>query len=32
VDAAHKTWEQALQILDELNHPDAERLRSKLNG
>jgi tetratricopeptide (TPR) repeat protein len=28
--AAHDAWQQALTILDELNHPDADQLRTKL--
>jgi DNA-binding SARP family transcriptional activator/tetratricopeptide (TPR) repeat protein len=29
-DDAHDTWQQALTILIELDHPDAERIRTKL--
>jgi tetratricopeptide (TPR) repeat protein len=28
--AAHDAWQQALTILDELNHPDADQVRTKL--
>jgi DNA-binding SARP family transcriptional activator/tetratricopeptide (TPR) repeat protein len=28
--AAHAVWQQALAILDELDHPDADQLRSRL--
>jgi tetratricopeptide (TPR) repeat protein len=28
--AARETWQQALTILDELNHPDADTVRTKL--
>jgi tetratricopeptide (TPR) repeat protein len=28
--AAHDAWHQALTILDDLNHPDADQLRTKL--
>jgi len=28
--AAHHAWQQALVILDQLDHPDAEQLRAKL--
>jgi tetratricopeptide (TPR) repeat protein len=30
VDAARDAWQQALTILDELSHPDAEQVRAKL--
>jgi tetratricopeptide (TPR) repeat protein len=30
--AAHDAWQQALTILDELNHPDADKVRTKLAG
>jgi tetratricopeptide (TPR) repeat protein len=30
-DAAHETWQQALHILDELRHPDAADVRSRLS-
>jgi tetratricopeptide (TPR) repeat protein len=29
--AARHAWQQALPILDDLHHPDADRLRTKLN-
>ena len=29
-DAARRTWEQALAILDDLHHPDAADVRAKL--
>jgi DNA-binding SARP family transcriptional activator/tetratricopeptide (TPR) repeat protein len=29
-DAARAAWQQALRVLDQLNHPDAERVRGKL--
>ena len=29
--AAHKAWQQALDILEQLNHPDADRVRAKLD-
>lgn len=28
--AAHRTWQQALPILDDLHHPDADLLRARL--
>jgi tetratricopeptide (TPR) repeat protein len=28
--AAHDAWQQALTILDDLNHPDADKVRTKL--
>jgi tetratricopeptide (TPR) repeat protein len=30
--AAHDAWQQALTILDDLNHPDADEVRTKLAG
>jgi tetratricopeptide (TPR) repeat protein len=30
LDAARHTWQQALSILDQLDHPDAEQVRTKL--
>jgi tetratricopeptide (TPR) repeat protein len=30
--AARAAWEQALEILDELRHPDATEVRSRLAG
>jgi tetratricopeptide (TPR) repeat protein len=30
-DAARKAWEQALDILDRLEHPDAQQVRTKLH-
>jgi hypothetical protein len=30
--AAHDAWQQALTILDDLHHPDAEQVRAKLAG
>jgi hypothetical protein len=30
LDAARSAWRQALTILDELNHPDADRVRARL--
>ena len=30
-DAAHKAWRQALDILDQLHHPDASQVRARLN-
>jgi tetratricopeptide (TPR) repeat protein len=30
--AAHDAWQRALIILDELDHPDAERVRAQLAG
>jgi hypothetical protein len=30
--AARAAWQQALAILTELDHPDAERLRGKLQA
>ena len=30
--AAHDAWQQALTILDELDHPDADKVRTKLAG
>ncbi|HZM76295.1 MAG TPA: tetratricopeptide repeat protein [Candidatus Limnocylindrales bacterium] len=31
LDAARLAWQQALTILDELDHPDAERVRANLH-
>ena len=31
-DAAHTAWRQALAILDDLQHPDAEQVRTKLKA
>ena len=31
-DAARDAWQQALTILDELDHPDADQVRAKLGG
>jgi len=31
-DAARDAWQQALTILDQLDHPDAEHLRTKLHN
>ena len=31
-DGAQHQWRSALRILDELRHPDAERLRRRLAG
>ncbi|MQA88377.1 MAG: tetratricopeptide repeat protein [Streptosporangiales bacterium] len=31
-DAARDAWRHALAILDEFGHPDADRIRAKLNG
>lgn len=30
IDAAHQAWRQALSILDELGHPDADKVRETL--
>jgi hypothetical protein len=30
-DAAHTAWQQALDILTDLDHPDADRVRAKLH-
>jgi hypothetical protein len=30
--AARKAWEQALNILDRLEHPDASQIRDKLDS
>jgi DNA-binding SARP family transcriptional activator/tetratricopeptide (TPR) repeat protein len=30
--AAHDAWQQALTILDDLNHPDAAQVRARLQG
>ncbi|WP_406278368.1 tetratricopeptide repeat protein [Streptomyces sp. NBC_00191] len=30
-DAARHTWQHALTILDDLDHPDAEKIRTRLN-
>jgi DNA-binding SARP family transcriptional activator/tetratricopeptide (TPR) repeat protein len=30
--AAHRSWAQALQIFDEIEHPDRDRVRAKLNA
>jgi predicted negative regulator of RcsB-dependent stress response len=30
--AARDAWQQALAILDDLQHPDAERIRGKASG
>jgi tetratricopeptide (TPR) repeat protein len=32
LDAAHKAWQQALDILDQLHHPDADQVRARLNN
>jgi DNA-binding SARP family transcriptional activator/Tfp pilus assembly protein PilF len=32
LDAAHKAWQQALDILDQLHHPDATQVRARLNN
>ncbi|WP_328678464.1 tetratricopeptide repeat protein [Streptomyces sp. NBC_00322] len=31
-DAARDTWQHALTILDDLDHPDAEKIRTRLNA
>jgi len=31
-DAARHAWQDALAILDDLQHPDAERARARLSG
>ena len=30
--SARRCWYQALEVLEELHHPDAQQLRERLNG
>jgi hypothetical protein len=32
MDAARRTWQAALDVFDELNHPDADLVRAKLTA